>query len=114
MSVSFSGELAYEIHVSNASPYAAYTALREAGQKFGMILFGARAIESMRMEKGFLHCKADILSEFNPIEANLGHFVQWNKSTLIGKDALVKQAKNKPRKTLVTLSIDIRGYTAQG
>jgi hypothetical protein len=36
MSVSFSGELAYEIHVPNASLYAAYLALREAGEAHGL------------------------------------------------------------------------------
>ena len=52
MGVSFSGELAYEIHVPNASLYAAYVALREAGDAFDLGLFGARAVESMRMKKG--------------------------------------------------------------
>lgn len=55
MAVSFSGELAYEIHIPNASLYAAYLALREAGEAYGLKLFGARAVDSMRMEKGYLH-----------------------------------------------------------
>ena len=46
MSVSFSGELAYEVHVPNESLYAAYLALTEAGEEFGMKLFGSRAVES--------------------------------------------------------------------
>ena len=52
MSVSFSGEMAYEIHVPNANLYSAYLALRAAGEAHGLRLFGARAVESMRMEKG--------------------------------------------------------------
>ena len=68
MGVSFSGELAYEIHVPNASLYAAYLALREAGEAHGLKLFGARAVNSMRMEKGFLHWKADLITEFDPFE----------------------------------------------
>ena len=55
LGISFSGELAYEIHVPNSSLYAAYLALREAGEKYGLKLFGARAVDSMRMEMGFLH-----------------------------------------------------------
>ncbi|CAN0179895.1 unnamed protein product, partial [Chrysoparadoxa australica] len=63
LSVSFSGELAYEIHVPNASLYAAYTALREAGDKHGLRLFGSHAVDSMRLEKGFLDWKAYLLTE---------------------------------------------------
>lgn len=55
MSVSFSGELAYEIHVTNASLFAAYSALMKAGADHGIGHFGARAVNSMRMEKGYLH-----------------------------------------------------------
>ena len=42
LGVSFSGELAYEIHVPNASLYATYLVLREAGDPMGMNLFGAK------------------------------------------------------------------------
>jgi dimethylglycine dehydrogenase len=68
LGVSFSGELAYEIHVPNESLHAAYVALRKAGEAYGMTLFGSRAVESMRMEKGFLHWKSDILTEFDPLK----------------------------------------------
>ena len=68
MSVSFSGELAYEVHVPNESLYAAYLALTEAGEEFGIKLFGSRAVESMRMEKGFLGWKSDLITEFDPFE----------------------------------------------
>ena len=44
MRVSFSGELAYEIHVPNQSLMAAYTALRNAGETHGMSFFGSRAV----------------------------------------------------------------------
>jgi glycine cleavage system aminomethyltransferase T len=50
--VSFSGEHAYKIHVPNASLYTAYTALKAAGETHGLRLFGALAVESMRLEKG--------------------------------------------------------------
>lgn len=104
--VSFSGELAYEIHVPNAALYAAYLALREAGEQFGLKLFGARAVESMRMEKGFLHWKADLLTEFDPFETGIGRFVRMDKSDFIGRDALRVRQSEGPRKRLVTLTID--------
>ena len=66
MGVSFSGELAYEIHIPNAQLQSAYETLRGAGAAHGLTLFGARAVESMRLEKGYLHRKLDILIEFYP------------------------------------------------
>ncbi|WP_170476750.1 GcvT family protein [Ruegeria arenilitoris] len=106
MRVSFSGELAYEIHVPNASLYAAYLALRKAGEAFGLRLFGARAVDSMRMEKGFLHWKADLLTEFNPFETGLDRFVKFEKNDFVGKDALVDRHAKGPNRKLVTLRVD--------
>ena len=106
LGVSFSGELAYEIHVPNASLYAAYLALRAAGDAHGMKLFGARAVESMRMEKGFLHWKADLITEFDPFETALDRFVTPEKGDFIGKEALLKRRDEGLRKKLVSLRID--------
>ncbi len=114
MGVSFSGELAYEIHVPNASLYAAYLALEEAGRDHGMKLFGARAVESMRMEKGFLHWKADILTEFDPFETGLDRFVNLNKSDFVGKAALQSRRADGPTRKFVTLDIDCTHAPARG
>ena len=114
MGVSFSGELAYEIHIPNASLYAAYLALREAGKAHGLRLFGARAVDAMRMEKGFLHWKADLITEFTPFETGLDRFVRAEKVDFIGKDALAKRHAEGPRKKLVTLKIDATHAPAYG
>ncbi|MEO0905415.1 MAG: FAD-dependent oxidoreductase, partial [Pseudomonadota bacterium] len=114
MGVSFSGELAYEIHVPNASLYAAYLALREAGKAHGMRLFGARAVEAMRMEKGFLHWKADLITEFTPYETGLDRFVKLEKGDFVGKTALLRQHAQGLRKKLVTLKIDATHAPAYG
>lgn len=114
MGVSFSGELAFEIHVPNASLYAAYLALRKAGEAHGLKLFGARAVESMRMEKGFLHWKSDLITEFDPFETGLSRFVKLDKDEFIGKDALMKRQAKGPLKQLVTLKIDASHAPAHG
>ncbi|WP_224817156.1 FAD-dependent oxidoreductase [Hasllibacter sp. MH4015] len=110
MGVSFSGELAYEIHVPNAALYAAYLALRKAGAAHDLRLFGARSVESMRMEKGFLHWKSDILTEFDSFETGLDRFVKPDKGDFIGRDALLARQKAGPTRRLVTLKLD----TTQG
>ncbi|WP_436398844.1 GcvT family protein [Roseobacter sp. S98] len=114
MSVSFSGELAYEIHVPNNQLYAAWLALRRAGADHGMGLFGSRAVDSMRLEKGYLHWKAEILTEFDPFETGLGRFVDLAKTGFIGQDALRIRQADGPRKQLVTLHLASDDTPAQG
>ncbi len=113
MSVSFSGELAYEIHVTNNQLYAAYLALRNAGEAFGLTLFGSRAVESMRMEKGYRHWKADLITESDPFESNLDRFVKMDKSDFIGKAALKSKDKTKLKQKFVSMIVECDFATAQ-
>lgn len=114
MSVSFSGELAYEIHVPNNQLYAAYLALRKAGEAHGMKLFGSRAVESMRLEKGYRHWKADLITEFNPLESDLGRFVKLDKPAYVGKASLDKMVADGPRQMFVTLTLECTHAPAHG
>lgn len=106
MAVSFSGELAYEIHVPNASLYAAYKALREAGDAHGLRLFGAHAVEAMRLEKGFLHWKSELLTEFDPFETGLDRFVTLDKPEFVGREALLTRVQTPPATRLVSLTVE--------
>lgn len=114
MSVSFSGELAYEIHVPNASLHAAWLALRKAGAAHGLGLFGSHAVESMRLEKGYRHWKADLVTEFTPFESGLARFVDLAKPDFVGKAALERMQKAGPRRSFVTLVLDCRHAPAHG
>ncbi|MEM7598930.1 MAG: FAD-dependent oxidoreductase [Pseudomonadota bacterium] len=114
MGVSFSGELAYEIHVHNAQLYAAYLALRQAGEAHGLSMFGARAVDAMRLEKGFLHWKSDILTEFDPYETGLDRFVRMNKPDFVGKQALEARRAAGPTRMLVSMEITGRDAPAHG
>lgn len=114
MAVSFSGELAYEIHVPSNQLYAAWLALREAGEAHGLHIFGARAIDAMRLEMGYLHWKADLLTEFDPFETGLDRFVKLDKGNFVGRDALVKLHEQGPQRKLVTLRVDSDFAPAHG
>ena len=108
MAVSFSGELAYEIHVPNAHLFLVYQTFKQEG----VVTFGARAVDAMRMEKGYLHWKADILTEFTPFESGLDRFVRMDKGGFVGRDALA--ACGAPRHQLVTLALDHTDGPAHG
>lgn len=110
MAVSFSGELAYEIHVPNASLLNVWRTLRAAGESHGMTLFGSRAVESMRLEKGYRHWKADLITEFDPFESALDRFVKLEKGDFVGKSALEAKAQTK---AFVTFVVDCDAAPAQ-
>ena len=106
MSISFSGELAYELHVPNEQLYLCWKLITEAGEKFNLSRFGLYATESMRLEKGYRHWKADLIYEYNPMESALDRFVNLEKDSFIGKSALVNQLSQGPRKQFVTMDVD--------
>ncbi len=112
MSVSFSGELAYELHVPNEQLYLVWKTITEASGEFDLGYFGLYATESMRLEKGYLHWKADLTYEYNPLEARLDRFVNLDKDAFIGKAALLEQIDRGPRKLLVSLTVDCDIATA--
>ncbi|MGI9374155.1 MAG: GcvT family protein [Hyphomicrobiales bacterium] len=105
MSVSFSGELAWELHIENAHLESVYDTLVAAGDEFGLGHFGLYATESMRLEKGYKHWKAELITEFNPYETGLDRFVR-KEGTYIGSDALADMRQTGPRRKLVTMEID--------
>ena len=105
IAISYSGEQAFELHIPNTQLYAAYEILNSAGEDFGLPHFGMYAIDSMRLEKGYGHWKADFITEFNPIEAGLERFVDLNKD-FPGKEGLLAQTEAGYRKLRVVLAID--------
>ncbi|MGB5870871.1 MAG: glycine cleavage T C-terminal barrel domain-containing protein, partial [Albidovulum sp.] len=91
-----------------------WLALRKAGEAHGLKLFGARAVDSMRMEMGFLHWKADLLTEFTPFETGLHRFVKLEKGDFIGKAALTKLHAAGERKAFVSLKVHATHAPARG
>ena len=113
MSVSFSGEQAYELHIPNNQLYAAYLALLNAGEDLGIIHFGSRAVESMRLEKGYRHWKSDLITEYDPYESSLERFVNPSKPKFVGKAALESKPESEITKRFVTMIIDYEEAPAQ-
>jgi glycine cleavage system aminomethyltransferase T/glycine/D-amino acid oxidase-like deaminating enzyme len=69
--VTFVGELGWELHVPTASALRVYDALVAAGGPFGLRHAGYRAIESLRLEKGYRIWGKDISPDYTPLEAGL-------------------------------------------
>ncbi|MDP5255025.1 MULTISPECIES: FAD-dependent oxidoreductase [unclassified Vibrio] len=104
--VSFSGELGWELHIPNEQLLLVHTLLTEAGKQFGLTPFGTLALESMRLEKGYRHWKADLITEFDPFESNLDRFIKLDKPQFPGKAALMAKQGQAHRKKFVTLTVN--------
>jgi len=105
MSVSFSGELAYELHVENSQLCKVWQTLTSAGEQFDLVHFGLYATESMRVEKGYLAWKSDLVQEYNPIETGLARFVKLSKPCFVGKEGLLRQLEHQSKRKLVSISV---------
>ena len=110
--LSFSGERAYEIHVPSEQLLGVWNALWECGGGHGMAPFGLLATESMRIEKGYRHWKADLITEFDPFESALERFVNFKKP-FVGKERLQARRAMGRRRAFVCLEIDCADAPAQ-
>jgi 4-methylaminobutanoate oxidase (formaldehyde-forming) len=101
--IGYVGELGYEIYVPTEFALHVYDRLRAAGQAHGIANVGYRAIDSLRMEKGYVYWSADISPDCTPHEAGLGFRVHLkSKGEFIGRAALEAQAAQGIARRLCT------------
>jgi 4-methylaminobutanoate oxidase (formaldehyde-forming) len=86
--VSYAGELGWELYITPADALHVFDALMEAGRPHGIRPAGYKALDSLRIEKGYLYWSGDISPEDNPLEAGLGFCVRLDKPDFIGREAL--------------------------
>lgn len=99
--VTFVGELGWELYTSTEFGAALWSTLWAAGSDSGLIAGGYRAIESMRLEKGYRVWGTDITGETNPYEAGLGFCVKLDKAGgFEGLDRLRKVRADGPTRRL--------------
>jgi len=105
--VTFVGELGWELYIPTEFAQHVYDALFEAGEDLGIRDAGFFAMNSLRMEKGYLHWSHDIGEEDTPLEAGVGFAVKLKKpAEFIGREAIARQkAEGKLTKRLVKVKI---------
>lgn len=87
MRVTFVGEHGWELYCSSEYGMALWQTLWAGGEPHGLVAGGYKAIDSLRLEKGYRVWGADIGPETTPYEAGLGFCVKPDKEFL-GRDAL--------------------------
>jgi len=103
--LSFSGELGYEVYVEPEYQLKLFEEMEAAGTGLGLRWYGARALMSLRLEKGWGVWGLDYRPDFTASESGLDAFINWKKD-FIGKEAAFQEYQTGPEKKLVTLSID--------
>ena len=104
--IGYVGELGYELYVPQEFAAHVYEALWQAGEPHGIANAGYRAIDSCRMEKGYLYWSGDITPDYNPYEAGLGFAVALDKGDFIGRDALGKISERGITRKLCSFTVD--------
>ncbi len=104
--VTYVGELGWELYTPTEYGLALLDTLLEAGRPFGLVVGGYRAIESLRLEKGYRAWGADITPEDDPFEAGLGWAVRLDKGAFIGRDPLLRRRETRPSRRLRCLVLE--------
>ncbi|OEU81895.1 MAG: hypothetical protein BA873_02285 [Desulfobulbaceae bacterium C00003063] len=104
--VSYAGELGWELYMANADALTVWDAIMDAGKDFDITPIGYKALDGLRIEKGFLYWSGDISPEDNPLEAGLGFCVDFNKDNFIGKEALLRIKSDGLKTKLCGLTLD--------
>jgi 4-methylaminobutanoate oxidase (formaldehyde-forming) len=105
--VTYVGELGWELYVPTEYGLGLWRALWEAGEPHGLVAGGYRAIDSMRLEKGYRVWGADITPDETPYEGAVGFCVKLDKEGgFVGREALVEAKEAGPRRKLVPILLE--------
>jgi 4-methylaminobutanoate oxidase (formaldehyde-forming) len=103
--VTYVGELGWELYPPAEYGLRLWDRIYESRQP-ELLACGYRAIDALRLEKGYRVWSSDITPNDNPFEAGLGFAVALDKGDFIGRDALLAAREDGPRKRLRCLVLD--------
>ncbi|HEX8133922.1 MAG TPA: glycine cleavage T C-terminal barrel domain-containing protein, partial [Actinomycetes bacterium] len=102
--VSFSGELAFEVHVAGWHGRHVWEALLAAGAPFGITPYGTETMDVLRAEKGFVLVGQDTDGTVTPDDLGMSWIVNLRKGDFVGRRSLRRADLRRPdRRQLVGL-----------
>jgi dimethylglycine dehydrogenase len=106
--VTYTGDLGYELWMqAELQPYV-FDRLIEAGEEFGIRLFGSRALNALRLEKNFGAWATEYRPIYSPYEAGLGWCVKPDKGNFIGRDAALAYIEGAgPERILSFFTVEV-------
>jgi len=104
--LSYVGELGFELYIEKSNAKNLYKTIVAEGKNHNLVHCGMHAMDTMRMESGFLHWGHDISPEENQYQAGLSFAISYKKNTdFLGKDALLKIKDKEPDKKMTMLTL---------
>lgn len=103
--IAYVGELGFELHHPVEYSRALHALVEQAGEDLGLVHFGYRALDSMRLEKAYRLWGTDVSAAYTPLEAGLERLIDWDKP-FIGRDALLAQREAGVSRRLLTLAAE--------
>jgi 4-methylaminobutanoate oxidase (formaldehyde-forming) len=103
--VTYVGELGWEFYCPMEYGLQLWDTLWEAGQAEGLIAAGYKAIDSLRLEKGYRYWSGEITPDYTPLEAGLKFATDFDKPEFIGREALMQQLETGLKQRLACLSL---------
>ncbi len=104
--LSFTGELGYELYMPADEERHVHETLLQAGAPLGLRHFGLRALNSLRLEKGYGVWGREYSSDSTPDEAGLSRFISVDKGPFVGRDAVLHARKLPLDRRLTLLAIE--------
>ena len=104
--VTYVGELGWELYCPTEFGRRLWDTLWEAGRGHSLVAGGYKAIDSLRLEKGYRVWGADITPDETPFEAGLGFAVKLDKGEFLGREALLAAQERPPERRLACLVLD--------
>ena len=106
--ISYTGELGWELYTPWENGLKVWDALMNAGESCGLQPIGYKALDTLRIEKGYLYWSGDITPEDNPFEAGLGFCVDLDKENFVGRQALINIKKSGLKTKLSAITLDAK------
>jgi len=103
--VTYVGELGWEFYCPMEYALRLWDTLWEAGQPEGLVAAGYKAIDTLRLEKGYRYWSGEISPDYTPYEAGLGFAVKLDKGDFIGQEALLRQKGSGIKQKLCCLTL---------
>ena len=108
MRISFSGELGYELYCAPQYQLKLFEAIMWEGADLGVKPYGARALNSLRLEKNWGIWGFEYRPDYTPIEAGLDLFIKPDsKRDFIGREAFLAEREGSATRRLVAMVVDV-------